>query len=598
MSKIVGDIAVQVGADVSPLQRDMSRASGSVKGFERNFATSARSIAKVGAGIALVSTGIVVGLAAVVKKQLDVVEALADTAAQANTTVSAMQKLTFAGTQNAATADEVQKALMRLTAEMSALATGGTSLAAKALEEVGIAALDAEGQLRSSSDVMLDVAERMQGMASDADKTALAVELFGAKLGPRLMPMLRLGRDGIEELGRKAEDMGLILDDVAVNKAAAVNAQFRAMAESISMRATAAVVEHADQIQELADFIMDKALPALIEFGTWFFNLAEDIGDAVKSLNEFSAAVLGLPIFGDGVDPGIPTGGFGGPGLNPENLTAAGREFLGLPALAPEEDPRFIGPIAPMQITISTPRRDGPASDDRRQGGGGGGGKARDFEAEMQDLRDRFATEFEIIDTEMARQLARLEEFRAQKIATDEEYNDLEERIRQDHADKMQAIEVAAQQARMQAVSGALGDLSSLMASENKKLFKVGQAAALAEAVVSGYSAAVAAWDKGMKIGGPGLAAAFTGASLAKTGMLISQIKGASPTGGGGQNNVGGSGAPSESASDGGGQRAAVSLTLIGDQGFSRAQIVQIAEAMNEATGDGSQPILNIRGRR
>jgi len=69
------------------------------------------------------------------------------------------------------------------------------------------------------------------------------------------------------------------------------------------------------------------------------------------------------------------------------------------------------------------------------------------------------------------------------------------------------------------------------MQTGNAKLFKIGQAAAVAEAVVSGYSAAVSAWEKGMKVGGPPVAAAFTAASLVKTGALISSITSASATG-------------------------------------------------------------------
>ena len=80
------------------------------------------------------------------------------------------------------------------------------------------------------------------------------------------------------------------------------------------------------------------------------------------------------------------------------------------------------------------------------------------------------------------------------------------------------------------------------MQTNNKKLFAIGKAAAIAEATVSGYKAAVEAWEKGMKIGGPPLAAAFTAASLAKTGALIAGIA---------QQNIGGGGGGGGSASAG-----------------------------------------------
>lgn len=44
-------------------------------------------------------------------------------------------------------------------------------------------------------------------------------------------------------------------------------------------------------------------------------------------------------------------------------------------------------------------------------------------------------------------------------------------------------------------------------------------------------------------------------------------------------------------------QRPNVSLTLVGDQGFSRAQIVQIAEALNDSSRDGQQ-LVSITGAR
>lgn len=598
MAKVVGEIAVQVGADVAPLQRGMGQARGSVKTFDRDVKQMAKNMVKVGATIAAVTTGVVVGLAAMVKRQLDVVEALADTAAQANTTVSAMQKLTFAGTQNAASAEEVQRALIRLTSEMSTLASGGTSIAAKALDDVGIAALGMDGQLRSSSDVMLEVAEKMQGMASDADKTALAVNLFGERLGPRLMPMLRQGRDGIEQLGRKADDLGLILDDVAVNKAAAVNAQFRAMAESISMKTTAAVVEHADELEALANFMIDEGLPALIALGQGFADFAGMVGDAIGAVSRFGqtvATALGIDR-GPGASGERPLGdgdrepGGGDPsssGLFYVDEDGNVQEYGNAPAI-----PGITAPALPPAFQRRTAAGAGRTAGGGGRGGGGRG-RERDFEDEMEKLQEQFATENEILEAEYQKQTDLLAEFRAKKVATEEEFNQLEERMTQDHAEKLAAIERAAQQARLQAFTGALGDLSSLMQSENKKLFKIGQAAAIAEATVSGLRAAVEAWEAGMATGGPAapaIAAAYAGASLAKTGMLIQQIKGASSSGGGGQSAGGGSGVASTTTAAESQQNVqTLNFSVTNDPfGISDRVVRQIVGAINESQRNGS----------
>src|SRR5690606_18911282 len=108
------------------------------------------------------------------------------------------------------------------------------------------------------------------------------------------------------------------------------------------------------------------------------------------------------------------------------------------------------------------------------------------------------------------------------------------QKIREDHRDKMRAIEQAALQERLAAWSGALGDLSALMGSENKKMFAIGKAAAMAQAIVDGWSAATSAYKKGVEIGGPPVGAAFAAMSIARTGAMLAQIRATQIGGGGG----------------------------------------------------------------
>lgn len=74
-----------------------------------------------------------------------------------------------------------------------------TSKAADAYRQLGIAVRDARGQLRSSGDVLIEVANRFQGMADGADKAALAQKLFG-RGGAQLIPLLNMGGEAISKL--------------------------------------------------------------------------------------------------------------------------------------------------------------------------------------------------------------------------------------------------------------------------------------------------------------------------------------------------------------------------------------------------------------
>lgn len=76
----------------------------------------------------------------------------------------------------------------------------------------------------------------------------------------------------------------------------------------------------------------------------------------------------------------------------------------------------------------------------------------------------------------------------------------------------------------------------------SKAAFNIQKGLAIAEAVISAHGAAVAAWEKGMDIGGPPLAAAFAGLSYARTAAMIGAIQSTSFQGGASGASAGGGG--------------------------------------------------------
>lgn len=173
------------------------------------------------------------------------------------------------------------------------------------------------------------------------------------------------------------------------------------------------------------------------------------------------------------------------------------------------------------EVTSSTATTTAP-----RASGGGGGGAARvdPLIAQLESIKAALATQEEALTLSHQSQIETLQDAFGKRMLTQEEFQALSLKSATDYADAMNEIERAKAATRYSSIAGAFGDVASLMDSGNKKLFKIGKAAALAEATVNGYSAAVAAWDRGMKVGGPPTAAAFAGASLLRTGSMISSI--------------------------------------------------------------------------
>lgn len=105
--------------------------------------------------------------------------------------------------------EETAKGMQKLAVNM-AEAAGGSESAAKGFELLGIKVKNSEGQLRSTDEVMKEVADRFSRMQDGATKAALAQEFFG-KGGAALIPMLNEGADGLARMGDEAERMGLIV---------------------------------------------------------------------------------------------------------------------------------------------------------------------------------------------------------------------------------------------------------------------------------------------------------------------------------------------------------------------------------------------------
>lgn len=166
--------------------------------------------------------------------------------------------------------------------------------------------------------------------------------------------------------------------------------------------------------------------------------------------------------------------------------------------------------------------------------GAAGGGGENPWAARLDSLVNQIAAEKEVLQTWYTESQEILRAAREQELLTQEEFNQRSVELNKKYQDQMRTIDRRAWNERASAWSGALGDLASLMQSGNKKMFDIGKAAAIAQATIDGWSAATSAWEKGMKIGGPPVAAAFTAFSLVRTGAMIASI--ASQQFGGGSN--------------------------------------------------------------
>lgn len=147
------------------------------------------------------------------KEAIEYGDHIRKTSQQIGIATEALQELQYAGKLSGVSAEEMTASVRILSRNMNA-AKGGAEEQAQAFHKLGVKVTDAQGKLRSADEVMADVAEKFGpgGMPDGAQKTALAMQVFG-RAGARLIPMLNEGKEGIEELRKEAQELGLVMGE-------------------------------------------------------------------------------------------------------------------------------------------------------------------------------------------------------------------------------------------------------------------------------------------------------------------------------------------------------------------------------------------------
>jgi len=140
---------------------------------------------------------------------------------------------------------------------------------------------------------------------------------------------------------------------------------------------------------------------------------------------------------------------------------------------------------------------------------------------------------------------------------------------------------------KLGALSKSMGDLSSLMNTESRKMFEIGKVAALSGAIIDGIAAVQGAYKVGNKLGGPIVGAAFATAAGIGSAVQVQNIAKQKFGGGGGNSNSFSGGLPTTRTSGGGGGGQDRNISIAGIDANSLISGGQLIDTLNQALGDG-----------
>jgi len=195
---------------------------GQLKGFDKNIKSTVDSVGKLGKALlgglaAKAIVGFITDTAAM-GAEVD------DLATKLGIGADDVQKFQYVVGQSGGSAELAAKGLTMFTKNLGEAVTGNKT-AAQGFADLGLNIKNADGSTRSITDLLPEVADKIADTDDAAKQAAMATKVFG-KAGLELLPTLKNGADGLQELLGKYDELGLGLSGDFIKAAAEADDEF------------------------------------------------------------------------------------------------------------------------------------------------------------------------------------------------------------------------------------------------------------------------------------------------------------------------------------------------------------------------------------
>src|SRR5690625_3310985 len=206
-----GSIVVDLLMRTGSFETDTKRAERQMRQLQRKID---RTVKRIGMyGLAVAGT-----FAAAMKSANNYMAEIGMAAERTSVSAQTFSELAYAAEQASLSQGELERVLRRSTEAINHGIKGG-SKQAEALKKLGISAYDAAGNVKTADQMLRDMAEKFSQLEPSAQKTGLVIDLFGMQLGQKVIPLLNQGADGLDEMAKKARELGIVIDDEAAQAA-------------------------------------------------------------------------------------------------------------------------------------------------------------------------------------------------------------------------------------------------------------------------------------------------------------------------------------------------------------------------------------------
>lgn len=247
------------------------------------FKSVGDGITKTGQALVPFSAAAAAALAsftAIAKSTIDTGGALDDMAQQVNINAEALQKWQYVAAQSGLDNQQLQNAFIKTQTALADFATGVEGPGSKALERLGIATADAAKGMDANLE---NIIQQLAAIEDPINKAAIANEIFGDRLGAKLIPLLNNGGEGIAQLTAEFENFGYMSNE-QVSQLASLGDVIQRITSTFGALKNEIGVALIPLMETLAGIVETKIIPAIRTLVDWFTGLSDKTKETIATV--------------------------------------------------------------------------------------------------------------------------------------------------------------------------------------------------------------------------------------------------------------------------------------------------------------------------
>ena len=279
----VKSMMVRVGSDTKEMERGLKTAKLKIKNFRAD-------VKKIGVGMAAAAAVVVGAVSLMIKNYAKAGDAVHKMALRTGFSTESLSELKYAAEISGASLEALEKGVKKMSKTIMD-AKDGLATYVRAFDRIG---LKAEELIELSPEDQFDrIAKAIASVESPTIRAATAQEIFG-RAGTQLLPLFAAGEEGLEKLRKKAHELGIVFDQEAANKAAALTDAMTTLKGAFQGVSFAIANEMAPMITVFAESVTENLTDVRDVARGWANNLLDFFMVVAKGLQGLQLAFHGL----------------------------------------------------------------------------------------------------------------------------------------------------------------------------------------------------------------------------------------------------------------------------------------------------------------